>query len=88
MGSQIANIQHVQAGMQRGGALLRRAARSSAPGARCVNVGGGLGVDYEGTRSRELLLDELHACEEYAHNVVHALWEICAERNLPHPDIV
>ena len=29
-----------------------------------------------------------YSVEEYANNVVHALWEICEENKLPHPDII
>ncbi|MCC6302049.1 MAG: biosynthetic arginine decarboxylase, partial [Gammaproteobacteria bacterium] len=29
-----------------------------------------------------------YSVEEYAHNVVHTLWEICAEHGLPHPSII
>jgi len=50
-------------------------------------VGGGLGVDYEGTRSRSFCSMN-YSVQEYANNVVHALWELCAEQVLPHPDII
>jgi arginine decarboxylase len=52
-----------------------------------MDVGGGLGVDYEGTRSRSACSMN-YSVEEYAHNVVHTLWEICYEHDLPHPAIV
>ena len=86
MGSQIANIQHIQLGMRE---AARYYAELRAVGAdiRCINVGGGLGVDYEGTRSRSFCSMN-YSVEEYAHNIVHALTEICAEKNLPPPDIV
>ena len=86
MGSQIANIQHIQLGMRE---AARYYAELRAVGAdiRCINVGGGLGVDYEGTRSRSFCSMN-YSVEEYAHNIVHALTEICAEKNLPHPDVV
>jgi arginine decarboxylase len=54
---------------------------------RTVNVGGGLGVDYEGTRSRSFCSMN-YSVAEYAHNIVHALAEVCATHNLPHPDLV
>src|SRR5699024_10580336 len=52
-----------------------------------VDVGGGLGVDYEGTRSRSYCSMN-YSVEEYAATVVHTLWEICVEHDLPHPDII
>jgi len=86
MGSQIANIQHVQAGMREAARYYAELRKLGAP-VRVVNVGGGLGVDYEGTRSRSFCSMN-YSVQEYAHNIVHALREICAERDLPHPDIV
>jgi arginine decarboxylase len=86
LGSQIANIRDVQRGMRE---CARYYAELHALGAKLgvVDVGGGLGVDYEGTRSRSFCSMN-YSIEEYAHNVVHALWEVCAEHGLPHPDIV
>ena len=86
LGSQIANIRDIQRGM-------REAARCYAELRRlgmnidCVDVGGGLGVDYEGSRSRSFCSTN-YSIDEYANNVVHSLWEICAEQALPHPAIV
>jgi len=86
MGSQIANIQHIQAGMRESARYYAELRKLGAP-VRVINVGGGLGVDYEGTRSRSFCSMN-YSVQEYAHNIVRALWEICHERNLPHPDIV
>ncbi|HJX19005.1 MAG TPA: biosynthetic arginine decarboxylase [Acidiferrobacterales bacterium] len=86
MGSQIANIQHIQTGMREAVRYYAALRAAGAPIAT-VNVGGGLGVDYEGTRSRSFCSMN-YSVAEYAHNIVHALKEICAERQLPHPDIV
>jgi arginine decarboxylase len=86
MGSQIANVQHIQAGMKE---AARYYAELRALGAevKVVNVGGGLGVDYEGTRSRSFCSMN-YSVQEYAANIVHALWETCAAHGLPHPDVI
>lgn len=86
MGSQIANIQDVQLGLREG---ARHYAELHHQGANIhvVNVGGGLGVDYEGTRSRSFCSMN-YSLKEYANSVVHCLWQICAAQNIPHPDIV
>ena len=86
MGSQIANIQHIQTGLREAVRYYAALRDAGAPIAT-VNVGGGLGVDYEGTRSRSFCSMN-YSVAEYAHNIVHALKEICDERQLPHPDIV
>jgi len=86
MGSQIANIQDIQSGMHEA-AQYYAELRSLGADVRCINVGGGLGVDYEGTRSRSFCSMN-YTVQEYADNIVRALWEICHKHNLPHPDIV
>ncbi len=85
LGSQIANIHDIRRGLREVGRyyadLWRLGARL-----QWVDVGGGLGVDYEGTGSRgDCSMN--YSVREYANNVVQALWEICAEQNLPHPHL-
>ncbi len=86
LGSQIANILDIQRGMRE---AVRYYAELRAMGAPvdCFDVGGGLGIDYEGTRSRSACSMN-YSVEEYAYNIVHTLWEICKEHDLPYPDIV
>lgn len=86
MGSQIANIRHIQAGMREAGRYYAALRDLGAP-IDIVDVGGGLSVDYEGTRSRSHYSAN-YSLQEYANNVVQGLWEICSSENLPHPDIV
>ncbi|QKT03414.1 biosynthetic arginine decarboxylase [Ectothiorhodospiraceae bacterium 2226] len=86
LGSQIANIRDIQRGMRecaRYYAELHRLGASIGT----VDVGGGLGIDYEGTRSRSYCSMN-YSVQEYARNVVHALWETSVEHELPHPHII
>ena len=50
-------------------------------------MGGGLGVDYEGTRSRSACSMN-YTVAEYAHVVVHVLKETCQAHGLPEPDLI
>ena len=86
LGSQIANIRDIQLGM---GECARYYAELWRQGVqiKCVDVGGGLGVDYDGTRSRNFCSMN-YSVQEYANNVVHALHEICLGQGLAHPDII
>lgn len=86
LGSQIANIRDIQRGMREVGRYYAELHALGVPLAN-VDVGGGLGIDYEGTHSRSFCSIN-YTVQEYANNVVHALWEICAEHALPHPDII
>lgn len=86
LGSQLPNIHDIQNGLRE---CARYYAELHQLGAKisCVDVGGGLGVDYEGTCSRSFCSAN-YTVEEYAQNVVHAFWKICVGHELPHPDIV
>ncbi len=54
---------------------------------RFVDVGGGLGVDYVGSKtSFESSMN--YTMQEYAYDVIAALQEACDERGVPHPEVV
>lgn len=85
LGSQIANIADIQRGM---GECARYYSELRALGVPIdtIDVGGGLAVDYEGTRSRSYSSMN-YSIQEYANNIVYTLEETCKEHNLPHPRI-
>jgi len=86
LGSQLPNIRDIQKGLQE---CARYYAELHQLGAKinCVDVGGGLGVDYEGTCSRNFCSMN-YTLEEYAQSVVHAFSIICEQQGLSQPDII
>lgn len=86
LGSQIANIRDIQRGLGEVGRYYAELRRLGAPLSH-VDVGGGLGVDYEGAASRSHCSMN-YGIQEYANNVVASLSEICEQRALPHPNII
>lgn len=84
-GSQIANISDIQNGMKECARYYAELHRLGAP-VKIVDVGGGLGVDYDGTHTRRFSSVNYNM-EEYANNIVYALQEICITQRLPFPDI-
>jgi arginine decarboxylase len=54
---------------------------------RYVDVGGGLGVDYDGSQTN-FHSSMNYTTQEYANDVVFALQEACERAKLPHPDII
>ncbi|MBD5269682.1 MAG: biosynthetic arginine decarboxylase [Bacteroides sp.] len=53
-----------------------------------VDIGGGLGVDYDGTRSSSGENSMNYSIQEYVNDGVSALVDVCVKNNLPHPNII
>jgi arginine decarboxylase len=86
MGSQIANIRDIKIALKEAGQFYAELHRLGAL-IKIVDAGGGLGVDYDGSRSRrESSIN--YSLDEYAQNIVRSFAEICAEKHLPQPDII
>src|SRR5579885_585975 len=86
MGSQLANIADIQRGMHEGVRYYETLRKLGAP-IDTIDVGGGLGIDYEGTRSRSFCSMN-YSIQEYANNVVYTISDMCNQHDLPHPQIV
>ncbi len=86
LGSQIANIRDIQRGLRECARFYQSLRELGAP-VDTVDVGGGLGIDYEGTRSRsEFSIN--YSMREYASNVVWAFRQACEDQGLPHPHLI
>ena len=86
LGSQIANIRDIQTGLKECARFYTELHQLGAP-VGTVDIGGGLGVDYEGTRSRSSCSMN-YSVFEYAYNVVHVLQAECDRQGIPHPDLI
>lgn len=86
LGSQITDIRFIKSGLQeiaRFYAELRRMGVDITH----VDVGGGLGIDYDGTASTNQASVN-YTLQEYADDVVYTLAESCRELELPMPHII
>ncbi|TVU72919.1 biosynthetic arginine decarboxylase [Cobetia crustatorum] len=86
LGSQIADISDIQRGLAEC-ARFYQGLHEAGAGVEIVDVGGGLGVDYEGTRS-ESACSLNYSMREYADYVVGAFHAVCEAHDLPHPHII
>ncbi|HEY2624185.1 biosynthetic arginine decarboxylase [Dyella sp. Tek66A03] len=86
MGSQISNVRDIASGMREATRYFVELKRMGVP-LEIVDVGGGLGVDYEGSRSRSHNSIN-YSIEQYAATIVQSLAEAVAEENLPAPHII
>ncbi len=86
MGSQMSNVRDIARGMREAVRYFVELSQIGLPITH-MDVGGGLGVDYEGTRSRSDCSIN-YGLDQYASSVVGALAEACAEHGLAHPRVL
>ncbi|HET7620537.1 MAG TPA: biosynthetic arginine decarboxylase [Gemmatimonadaceae bacterium] len=86
LGSQITDIRYIKGGLQE---VARFYAELHAAGVNVthVDVGGGLGVDYDGSGSTTPASVN-YSVQEYANDIVYTLGEACRELELPMPHII
>jgi arginine decarboxylase len=86
IGSQIPNLRDIRSGITEAARYYSELRRLGAP-IRIVDVGGGLGIDYEGTRSRHYCSIN-YTLEGYAGEIIATLKRHCDRLELPHPLIL
>ena len=52
-----------------------------------IDIGGGLGVDYDGTRSTNASSVN-YSIQEYANDVIYTITQIADKGSFPHPNII
>ena len=86
MGSQISNVRDIANGMREATRYFVELSHMGVP-LEIVDVGGGLGVDYEGTRSRSHNSIN-YSLEQYAATIVQSLAEAVSAEGLAAPHIL
>jgi arginine decarboxylase len=86
LGSQITNIRIVKGALNEAARVYTELAKLGA-GLEYLDVGGGLGVDYDGSQTNfESSMN--YTLEEYANDVVYHIQSVCDEQGVAHPTIV
>lgn len=86
LGSQITSIHDIRNALKECARFYAELHQLGVP-ITTVDVGGGLGVDYEGTRSQSHCSMN-YSLAEYANHVVGGFFEVADEQGLPHPNII
>ena len=86
LGSQISNIRNVKNALREVGRFYVEVRRLGAP-LQYIDVGGGLGVDYDGSQTN-FASSMIYTTEEYANDVVFSVMEACDAAQVPHPNLV
>jgi arginine decarboxylase len=85
VGSQVPSIQAIKAAIKEGARVYTELfAMGASP--KYIDVGGGLGVDYDGSGRSDSSTN--YSEQEYANDIVSTLQSICDEKKVPHPNIV
>ncbi len=86
LGSQITDIRYIKAGLEEVGRYYVEL-RKMGFDLTHVDVGGGLGVDYDGSRTtRPASMN--YTMREYANDVVYTIGAICRDEELPMPSLI
>jgi arginine decarboxylase len=86
LGSQITDIRYIKAGLQEIGRFYAEL-REMGVNVTHVDVGGGLGVDYDGSNSTSHASVN-YSLQEYANDVIYTLAETCREAEIPMPHVI
>ncbi len=86
IGSQITDIKRVKNAMTEAARVYAKI-RQTGLNVDFLDIGGGLGVDYDGSKTRfESSMN--YTVQEFANNVVYTVKSVCDEENVPHPNLV
>ena len=86
IGSQITDIKRVKNAMKEAARVYAKI-RQTGLNVDFLDIGGGLGVDYDGSKTRfESSMN--YTVQEFANDVVYTVKNVCDEENVPHPNLV
>src|SRR5688500_15886665 len=86
IGSQVTDIRYIKSALQEVSRYYAEI-RKAGVDVTYVDVGGGLGVDYDGTASTSHASVN-YSLQEYANDVIYTIAEMCREQELPMPHII
>ncbi len=86
IGSQVPDILTVKKAVQEGSRFYAKLHQAGF-NIQYLDVGGGLGVDYDGSRSA-FDSSTNYTLQEYTNDIVYYIADICNAEHVPHPDIV
>lgn len=87
IGSQITKIRRIQTALREASQFYINLHKMGY-GVEFVDCGGGLGVDYDGTRSSNSESSVNYSIQEYVNDCIYTFVEAADKNSLPHPNII
>lgn len=87
LGSQISAIRSIKNGLREAARLYVELRKMGAHKLTLLDVGGGLGVDYDGSQTN-FQSSMNYSVQEYANDVVHEISQVCNNADQPHPTLI
>ena len=87
LGSQISNIRSIKNALREAGRFYVEMAKLGCSGLKYLDVGGGLGVDYDGSQTN-FPSSMNYSVQEYANDDVFEIQQVCQEAGVAAPDLV
>lgn len=86
IGSQVPDIQIIKRAVREAARHYAKLRRMGQP-IEYIDVGGGLAIDYDGSRST-FHSSMNYSLEEYARDIIYSIADVCDEEKVPHPDVI
>jgi arginine decarboxylase len=87
LGSQISAIRSIKNALIEAGRFYVGLRELGCTELKYLDVGGGLGVDYDGSQTN-FASSMNYSVQEYANDVVYEVMQVCDAAGVPHPDLV
>jgi arginine decarboxylase len=87
IGSQIPDIHSIKRATREATRYYAKLLKMGLKSIKYLDVGGGLGVDYDGSRT-SFHSSANYTMEEYAADTVYNVMDVCDEEQVPHPHLI
>ncbi len=86
IGSQLTDIKRIKSAMREAARTYAKIRQMNIP-IQFLDVGGGMAVDYDGSRTSFESSANYHA-QEFANDVIYVIKTVCDDEDVPHPTII
>jgi arginine decarboxylase len=86
IGSQLTDIKRIKNAMKEAARVYAKIRQMKAP-VELLDVGGGMAVDYDGSKTA-FESSANYTAQEFANDVVYTIMQVCDDENVPHPTII